>query len=402
MILTPSDLVLPRGHAPRELLAVGGRIVAVDGCHLVLADALASVVVALAQVSEQVAVGALVVVEGCLAPGGHLEGHLLGVWHGDIGGAASETYRLISQGVGRRLEAFHRARLATRDYFDSQGFLEVRTPTRVRTPGLDANVNAVEASGDWLVTSPELQMKRLLVGGLPRIYQFAVCSRMEELGPWHEPEFLLLEWYRAFADYSSVMADTEQIVARVVQTLSDEPVLRMADGRRIDVSPPFERMTVREAFRRHADVADAVALAAHDEPAYFARLVDRVEPALARHDRPVFLTHYPISQAALARPCPEDPSVAERFELYLAGIELCNGFGELTDPTEQRHRFQAERRHRRIQGEPTYRLDRRFLQALEEGMPPSAGNALGFERLVALAAGVQAIADVMAGPTAWI
>jgi lysyl-tRNA synthetase class 2 len=167
------------------------------------------------------------------------------------------------------------------------------------------------------------------------------------------------------------------------------------EGRTLDLSKPFERLTVREAFRLHAGVADACALALQDETRYFELLVTHVEPALARHPQPVFLTEYPSSQAALARPCSHDPSVAERFELYLAGVELCNGYGELTDAEEQRRRFTAELEVRKRRGLPEIPIDEALLGALQEGMPRAAGNALGFERLISVCLGVP-LADVLA------
>jgi lysyl-tRNA synthetase class 2 len=157
-------------------------------------------------------------------------------------------------------------------------------------------------------------------------------------------------------------------------------------------------VTVREAFEEYAGVRDASELAANDEHRYFELLVGKVEPALARLDRPVFLVDYPISEAAHARSKPEEPRYAERFELYAGGVELCNGYGELTDPNEQRRRFEQERRLRRSGRRTVYPLNERFLSALEEGMPPCSGNALGLDRLVLLALGVGSIQDVMAMP----
>ncbi|HSU39100.1 MAG TPA: amino acid--tRNA ligase-related protein, partial [Polyangiaceae bacterium] len=244
----------------------------------------------------------------------------------------------------------------------------------------------------------ELALKRLLVGGLPRIFELARVLRADEQGPLHEPEFTLLEWYRAFAGFEAVLADTERLVARVARRVRGRAELVLPDGRRVDARPPFERLSVREAFRRHAGVADAAALAADDESRYFELLVGRVEPALERLTRPVFLLDYPLSQAALARPSPRDPSVAERFELYAGGVELSNGYGELTDPVEQARRFRAERRARRAAGRPTYPTDERFLAALREGMPPSSGNALGVDRLVMLVTGAKSIAEIVAFP----
>ncbi|MCB9586823.1 MAG: EF-P lysine aminoacylase GenX [Polyangiaceae bacterium] len=277
-----------------------------------------------------------------------------------------------------------------RSYFDDAGFLEVDTPVRVQAPGLDLHVDALSAHDGWLITSPEHHMKRLLVAGLPRIYQIARASRAEELGALHQPEFLLLEWYRAYAGMAEVMADTEALVVGVVETLrSLAPGAQLRDvsyqGTRFDLSRPFERVSVREAYRRFADVDDVVALARDDEDRYFELMVDRVEPGLTALQRPVFLHGYPLSQASLARPDPLDPETAERFELYWAGVELCNGFGELNDAAEQRRRYVAAIEDRRSRQMPVYPLDEPFLTALEEGMPPAGGNALGLDRLLMLA-----------------
>jgi lysyl-tRNA synthetase class 2 len=181
--------------------------------------------------------------------------------------------------------------------------------------------------------------------------------------------------------------------------VSGSATLFGADGRQFDLTRPFSRLTVREAFREHAGIADAVDLAHSDEARYFELMVGQVEPGLARESTPLFLWKYPANQAALARLCPTDPSVAERFELYVGGVELCNGFDELTDAHEQRARFEAEQARRASDNRRTYPLDERFLTALESGMPPAGGNAVGFDRLVMLATGARELGDVMAFPT---
>ncbi|MBX3181540.1 MAG: EF-P lysine aminoacylase GenX [Polyangiaceae bacterium] len=337
--------------------------------------------------------------------------------------------------LGPALKARARALGAVRALFDAQGFLEVETPVRVPCPGLDLYVDALPAHEGWLITSPEHHMKRLLVAGARRIYQITRASRAEELGPLHEPEFTLVEWYRAYAGMSCVMADTEALVRRVVaavRTFAESPgtgaaatargaggdssgaggdssgadsdsQARLSDftyqGRRYDLAAPFLRLSVREAFRRYAGEPDLSRLA-QDEDRYFDLLVSQVEPALRELSQPVFLYGYPLSQASLARPDPSDPETAERFELYLAGVELCNGFGELNDAAEQRRRYEAALRERRARGMPVYPLDERFLAALEEGMPPAGGNALGLDRLLMLALDAPAITQVLAFPTA--
>lgn len=291
-----------------------------------------------------------------------------------------------------------RARLAreVRAFFDARGFFEVTTPVMVPSPGLDVHLDAFEVlDGDrgaprWLITSPEYQMKRLLSQGAERIYQLASCFRRGESGERHNPEFTMLEWYRANSDVVDVMGDTEQLVARATGG-----TVRLGD-RAIDTHPPFERLTVSDAFARFASwTADAtVEAAAHDEDLYFRTLVEQVEPALERLDHAVFLVDFPASQASLARIKSGDPRFAERFELYVAGVELCNGFGELVDPLEQRARLVHDQHLRRERGLPQYPIDERFVESLAN-VPPSAGNALGFDRLVGLACGTTEIRNVV-------
>jgi lysyl-tRNA synthetase class 2 len=284
-----------------------------------------------------------------------------------------------------------------RRFFDSRGFLEVHTPVMVPSPGLDLHLDAFEVLGGdrgarrWLMTSPEYQMKRLLADGWPRIYQIAPCFRREELGPRHNPEFTMLEWYRSDAQIDEVMQDTEQLVAAVTGGTVK------LDGRVLDVTPPLERMAVCEAFARFAgwSAEETLETAARDEDRYFRALVDHVEPALERFDRGVLLFDYPASQASLARKKPNDGRLAERFELYVAGVEICNGFGELVDPIEQRERLHRDQRERRARGLPVYPIDEAFVAAVAH-LKPSAGNALGLDRLAALASGTANIAAVMA------
>jgi lysyl-tRNA synthetase class 2 len=285
----------------------------------------------------------------------------------------------------------------SRRFFDARGFVEVQTPVVVPSPGLDVHLDAFEVTGGdrgaprWLSTSPEYQMKRLLAAGWSRIYQVAPCFRRGELGARHNPEFTMLEWYRAGAHVAEVMGDTEQLVAAVTGG-----AVRLGE-RTIDVRPPFERVSVCDAFARFAGWSREQTLdaAAGDEGRYFRALVDEVEPGLSGLDRAVFLVDYPASQASLARVRPDDPAVAERFELYVAGVELCNGFGELVDPVEQRARLVRDQAARRARGLPVYPIDERFLAALSR-VPPSAGNALGLDRLAALTCGTTEIADVVA------
>jgi lysyl-tRNA synthetase class 2 len=289
---------------------------------------------------------------------------------------------------------------AVRRFFDARGFLEVDTPVMVPSPGLELHLDAFEivqndpSAPRWLATSPEYQMKRLLADGWERIYQIGHAFRRGETGEQHNPEFTMLEWYRAHAGIEDVIADTEQLVAAVTGGR-----VRL-DGRVIDTTPPLERLAVCDAFARFAGWPESQTLEAaeKDEDAYFRVLVEKVEPGIGTLDRGVLLVDYPATQASLARTKPGDPRLAERFELYVAGVELCNGFGELTDPIEQRRRFESDQAARHARGLKVYPVDERFIEALSR-LPPSGGCALGLDRLVALACGRRQIAEVVAFAT---
>lgn len=281
---------------------------------------------------------------------------------------------------------------SARAFFESRGYTEVETPIAVPSPGLDFHLDAFELAGSarFLSTSPEYQMKRMLAAGAGRIFQITRAFRAGERGERHNPEFTILEFYRPHAGVDAIMRDTEQLVARVTGGAVT------IDGRRIDLRPPFLRLPVLDAFERWAGVSkdEALRLANEDEDRFFEKLAFDVEAGIATLDKGVFVTDYPISQASLARKNPSDPRFAERFELYVAGVELCNGFGELVDPDEQRARLLSDQELRRAKGKPVYPIDERFLAALG-AMPEAAGNAIGFDRLVALTCGTRAIGDVM-------
>jgi len=390
--LFPSDLVA----RPTDEFLLAGRVVRSDARTFVIADAFSTSVVAGA---AEVSVGDLAVVS--VHPvGENLTLERVVERHRPHSPLGAEYRRFVSDGVGNHLRTRARAFDIVRSFFGARGFLEVDTPLLVPSPGLDVHLDAVQAAGGYLVTSPEYQMKRLLAGGLPRLFQVAHVFRQGEVGSRHNPEFSMLEWYRAFAGVEDVMQDTEELVSEVARSLRGT---RDLDGEQgpLSVAPPFARLAVREAFERFAGVDEDrfFAMADHDADLFFRLLVERVEPALAREPKPVFLVDYPLPQASLARRKPDDPRVCERFELYVGGVELCNGFGELTDPEEQRRRFLEDQRVRGTLGKPIYPIDERLLSALEEGMPPSAGNALGLDRLVALCLGEPSIARVMPFPS---
>jgi lysyl-tRNA synthetase class 2 len=369
---------------------LGGRVFNVEGKLLVVADAFSRISIELKRTSAAEP-GDLVVVRG--RPDGKrlVQGELVSRTPCPTPAAQGEFFRAVFAGEAEKLRDTARAAAATRAFFAERGFVEVSTPLRVPAPGVDFHVDAIEAAGQYLITSPELHMKRLLVGGMPRIFQLARVARADELGPLHAPEFTMLEWYRAFTDLEAVLRDTEELVRTVVRGLAGEDEVFVMGHRKVTVAKAFERITVRQAFERYAGIKDAAKLAARDEDRYFELLVSKVEPALAALPRPVFLTHYPITQAALSRPHADDATVAERAELYFGGVELCNAYGELTDPVEQRRRFVEEAQRRKAVRRTVYPLDEPFLASLVEGMPPSAGNALGFDRLVMVATNRSAI-----------
>jgi len=329
----------------------------------------------------------------------------------DYPGPATEVARLPRSRLAL-LQARGLALAALRRFFAERDFLEVETPLLVPSPGLEIHLDAVAAGGGYLITSPEYQMKRLLAAGFERIYQVCKCFRAGEHGPHHASEFTMVEWYRGFAELDAVVRDTEALVAGVVAAVAGAPHARIA-GRSIDVSPPWPRMTVRDAMRSWAGVevagdepaaalvaaVRAAGIAVADgtawDDAFFAAFLARVDPALAALDRPVILEDWPAPLAALARKKPGDPRTALRFEAYVGGLELANAFGELTCPVEQRTRFEHDQAIRRERGRPVYPIDDKLIAALAEGLPPSAGIALGFDRLVMLATGAAVIDDVL-------
>ncbi len=279
---------------------------------------------------------------------------------------------------------------AIRGFFRAGAFIEVETPVRIPAPALELHIDAPSAGPDaWLRTSPELHMKRLLAAGCERIFQLGPCFRAGERGRRHNPEFTMLEWYRAGAGYRDILADCEGLVRHVAAAVIGSTRL-VYRGVAIDLAAPWMRLTVREAFRRHAGW-DPVA--AYDPDRFDLDLVNLVEPALPR-DRPCVLLDYPAPAAALARLKPDDPAVAERWEVYLGGLELANAYGELVDAPAQRVRFEACAEARRRLGKEVYPLDEPFLRALESGLPPCGGIALGVDRLVMLLCDTDDIADV--------
>lgn len=325
------------------------------------------------------------------------------------------------------LLARNRIQAAIRGWLARHDFTEVDPAALAISPGNEAHLHgfATQAIGNdglprpmYLHTSPEFAMKKLLAAGETRIAAFAHVWRNRERGALHSPEFTMLEWYRVGQDYTVLMQDCADFL-RLAAEGAGAKLLRFR-GATCDPFAEPERLSVAEAFTTHAGIdllatlapdgaTDAAALAAQLDRAGIRRaaddtwsdmlsrvLVERVEPHLG-HGRATILDRYPIAEAALARPAPDDPRVAERFELYACGVELANGFGELTNPAEQARRFAAEMDEKeRVYGE-RYPVDADFITALAQ-MPPASGIALGFDRLVMLATGAPRIDDVIWAP----
>lgn len=325
------------------------------------------------------------------------------------------------------------ARRAMADWFDAQGFEEVETPALQTSPGLEPHLAAFETrllpAGHYgaetpgrpmfLHTSPEFAMKKLLAAGMERIWQVCPVYRNAEGSSTHSPEFRMLEWYRVRAGYADLMDDCEAMIAAVARACGRE-TLRRGD-RVASAVAPFRRLRVADAFQEYCghDLAATIAenpaappvgplrecarrlgirTASDDgfDDVFFRLMDDRIEPQLG-DGAPCLLYDYPVSMAALSRPKPDDPHWAERVELYVCGVELANGFGELTDAVEQRRRFEADMvTKERLYGH-RYPIDEDFIAAVA-AMPPAAGMALGFDRLVMLLTGAARIEDVLWAP----
>ncbi len=293
-------------------------------------------------------------------------------------------------GIGRALETRASVLRAIRAHFHAGGFLEVDTPVRVATPCLELHIDAEPSGERFLRTSPELHMKRLLAAGHDRIFQVGPCFRRGERGDLHHPEYTMLEWYRADADYRDMMEDTRELLRHVVREIRGEEAVCYR-GQTITLAGDWAVLPVARAFREHAGW-DPVA--AFDADRFDHDLVTKVEPALPA-DRPVVLTDYPAELAALARLKRADPAIAERWELYIGGLELANAYSELTDPVEQRARFARWAALRRAAGRETYPVDEDFMASLEAGLPACGGIALGIDRLVMLLCDAASLDEVM-------
>ncbi|OQX24341.1 MAG: EF-P lysine aminoacylase GenX [Desulfobacteraceae bacterium IS3] len=292
----------------------------------------------------------------------------------------------VEQNLRRRAEIIQ----SIRRFFTERDYLEVETPCRIPAPAPESHIDAAPA-GDWfLQTSPELCMKRLLSAGYARIFQICRCFRQKERGEKHLPEFTMLEWYCANVGYRELMEECEDLIGFAAREIGFGEEFEY-QGEKIDLSKPWQRMSVKEAFETFASVSAETALS---EDRFDEVVAFEIEPHLGR-GKPLFLYDYPAQCGALARLKPENPGLAERFELYICGMELCNAFSELTDPAEQRMRFEKELKFRSESGKIAYPMPEKFLECLRD-MPQASGNALGIERLVMLFTDSAQIDDVTA------
>ncbi len=281
----------------------------------------------------------------------------------------------------------HRARILhqIRAFFVEQGFIEVETPARIPVNAPELHIDAIPSDGWYLQTSPELCMKRLLAAGYDNIFQICHCWRAAERGPNHLPEYTMLEWYRRDCDYQQLMSDCEELISSLVEheTLTWQ-------GQEIDMTRPWPRLTVQQAFLQHSSTS----LSQITDANFFSELIsNEIEPALPPN-KPLFLIDYPTLQGSLARRKTEDPGFVERVELYIAGLELANGFSELTDAAEQRQRFVKEEIQRQESGKPPCPLPEKYIDELET-LTNATGIALGIDRLVMLLCNQPTIDEVV-------
>jgi lysyl-tRNA synthetase class 2 len=288
---------------------------------------------------------------------------------------------------------------AIRTFFKKRGFREVFTPILVPVPSAEPNLEAFqtklrtfkgEKRTGFLILSPEYSIKKLLSQGVGSCFEITRCFRNEEeVSRLHNPEFTMLEWYRVGADYFDIMRDFENLF---IQIIGKEEL--KYQGKVYDLKQPWPRISVAEAFRKYSK-KDVLKVSDED---FYQIFFNEIEPALAKSGKPFFIYDYPISQAALARPKKEDPRFAERFEVFVAGIELGNCFSELTDPVEQEKRFRKDLAERKKLGKTEYGIDKEFIKALRSGLPEVAGIAVGVDRLIMLAGDFADISETLPLP----
>ena len=307
------------------------------------------------------------------------------------------------------LKARHYILRSIRNWFDQQGFLEVQTPARVKAPNPEVHFDLIQCDQGYLVTSPEFQMKRMLVGGFEKIYQISASFRGHEVGPWHNPEFTMLEWYRVGENWQQLCNDIQEVIEYLPSSWISPKQHKMLEVEwkrttvnsllqefwQFEILPTDQANELLEKLKKngHEDWVNQQKINAGSFPVIFGRIWDELEKNLG-WERPCLVTDWPPQLASLAQLNPD--GFAERVECYVQGMEIANGFGELIDPNEQRQRFETELINRSQVGKLDVVLDQKFLDALAEGMPPSSGMALGIERLLIWLLDASSIENVMA------
>jgi lysyl-tRNA synthetase class 2 len=297
------------------------------------------------------------------------------------------THNPILKNIILRHKIYQHIRL----FFSKKDYVEVETPVLVPCPGIDPHIDAISVERElYLATSPELQMKRLLGMGMKRIFQFTKAFRKGEQGELHNPEFNILEWYHAEKDYQYLMDETESMIRELVKVVSDS-----GENHLVLDSAPFPRYEVDELFDTYAGWIPSLCW---DENRFFLDFIEKVEPYICSIPA-VIIYNFPVPVASLARLKSDNPHLAERFELYMNGLEVANAFSELTNPIEHRERFLRAQKRRRRMGKTVYPMDHRFLQTVEQGLlPPCAGIAMGLDRLIMALTGKRNIEKVMSFP----
>jgi lysyl-tRNA synthetase class 2 len=263
-----------------------------------------------------------------------------------------------------------------RDFFKENGYLEVETPYLIPAPIPEAHIDSFKADQYYLHSSPEICMKRLLSAGYEKIFQICRVFRMYERGRYHLPEFTLLEWYKKGVDYNEIMKECQKLILFINERLNKQKQI-MFQGNIINIDIPWKKISLKDLFQQYASMSLKEAV---ERSCFDIILLNEIEPILPKHI-PVFITDYPREFSPLARVKRNDPYYAERFELYMGGLEIANGSTELNDPVEQKMRLEMENKKRINSGKEPYSLPENFLNDMVS-MPPSSGIALGIDRLV--------------------
>ncbi len=341
-----------------------------------------------------------------------------------------QTWEKIKEDPGLLKEYFVREKVidSIRSFFKKQKFHEVETPILVPTPSCEPNLEVFKTNlktsrgikrEAFLIMSPEYSIKKLLSAGIGNCFEITKCFRNEEeVSSFHNPEFTMLEWYRINADYRNVMEDFEKLFIKVVTDLNPDANLKKWEYQDsfYNISLPWKRISVSDAFNKYAGVdtdtlvsekgliekAERMGYKTDEkttwEQVFYQILFNEIEPLLKQENVPYFLYDYPVSQASLSKVKESDPRFAERFEVFLAGIELGNCFSELINADEQKLRFEKDLEERRLHNKTPYTIDNQLIKALSKGMPQVSGIAVGVDRLIMLSGNFKTISDTLFFP----